>query len=164
MPLTVIPPFALAITWSSVIFSGSHDASAIAVQNRKIDAAAIAAATGGAPVRYVIDATGSIAALRRILEVIGTNATLALVGISHGTLDLDPNRLVEREINLVGCHAFRDELPAAIAMCTALQDTLISLIDTTIELEAVPAAFTRLLAGQMSGLKTIIAIAPDTVR
>ncbi len=133
-------------------------------QGVELDAAAIAAATDGAPVRYVIDATGSIAALRQILEVIGSNATLALVGISHGTLDLDPNRLVEREINLVGCHAFRDELPAAIAMCTALQDTLISLIDTTIELEAVPAAFTRLLAGQMSGLKTIIAIAPDTAR
>jgi (R,R)-butanediol dehydrogenase / meso-butanediol dehydrogenase / diacetyl reductase len=136
-------------------------AQAASGQGVDLDSDAIAAATGGRPVRHVIDATGSIAALRQILDIIGSNATLALVGISHGTLDLDPNRLVEREINLVGCHAFRDELPAAIAMCATLEDTLISLIDATIELEEVPAAFNRLLAGQMTGLKTIIAIAPD---
>jgi len=133
-------------------------------QGVELDRAAIAAATGGPAIRNVIDATGSIAALRQILKVIGSNATLALVGISHGTLDLDPNRLVEREIDLVGCHAFRDELPAAIAMCAALENTLISLMDATIELEAVPAAFTRLLAGEMMGLKTIIAITRDTAR
>jgi (R,R)-butanediol dehydrogenase/meso-butanediol dehydrogenase/diacetyl reductase len=129
-----------------------------------LDSDAIAAVTGGRPVRHVIDATGSIAALRQILDIIGSSATLALVGISHGTLDLDPNRLVEREINLVGCHALRDELPAAIAMCATLEDKLVSLIDATIELEEVPAAFARLLAGEMTGLKTIIAIAPDVVR
>ena len=133
-------------------------------QGVELDRAAIAAVTGGAAIRHVIDATGSIAALRQIIGLIGANATLALVGISHGTLDLDPNHLVEREISLVGCHAFRDELPAAIAMCAALEDTLISLIDATIALEAVPAAFTRLLAGEMSGLKTIVAIAPETAR
>lgn len=123
-----------------------------------LTADAIAAATAGRPLRYAIDATGSIAALRQVLDVIGPNSTIGLVGISHGTLDLDPNHLVEREIQLVGCHAFRDELPDAIALADELSDQLLGLIDAEIALEAVPAAFTRLLAGDVKGLKTIITL------
>lgn len=129
-----------------------------------LTAKAIARATHGRPLRYAIDATGSIAALGQILAVIGPNSTLGLVGISHGKLDLDPNILVEREISLVGCHAFNDELPDAIAMTATLQDALISLIDETITLDAVPAAFERLLAGNVQGLKTIISINPGAAR
>ncbi len=40
----------------------------------------------------------------------GAGGTIALVGIYHGSLPLDPNLLVEREIALIGCHAFADEL------------------------------------------------------
>jgi (R,R)-butanediol dehydrogenase/meso-butanediol dehydrogenase/diacetyl reductase len=119
---------------------------------------AIAAANQGRPLRFAIDATGSIAALRQLLEVIGPNSVLGLVGISHGKLDLDPNLLVEREIQLVGCHAFRDELPEAIALAGVLGEQLLSLIDEEIGLAQVPAAFERLLAGNVKGLKTIISI------
>lgn len=117
---------------------------------------AVTANNGDRPLRYAIDATGSIAALRQVLEVIGPNSTIGLVGISHGKLDLDPNHLVEREIQLVGCHAFRDELSAAIALARDLSDDLLGLIDAEITLEDVPAAFQRLLAGDVRGLKTII--------
>ncbi len=126
----------------------------------ELTSSAIAAATAGKPLRYVIDATGSIAALAHLLGMIGPNSIVGLVGISQGRLDLDPNKLVEREISLVGCHAFKDELPQAIAMTAVLEDVLIGLIDQTIELSQVPAAFERLLAGQVDGLKTIISIAP----
>jgi (R,R)-butanediol dehydrogenase/meso-butanediol dehydrogenase/diacetyl reductase len=119
---------------------------------------AVAAVNGGRPLRYAIDATGSIAALRQLLDVIGSNSVLGLVGISHGKLDLDPNHLVEREIQLVGCHAFADELPAAIALAARFSDKLLGLIDKEISLEQVPAAFERLLAGDVKGLKTIISI------
>ncbi|OEO31696.1 dehydrogenase [Devosia insulae DS-56] len=119
---------------------------------------AIAAANRGRPLRFAIDATGSIAALRQLLEVIGPNSVLGLVGISHGKLDLDPNQLVEREIQLVGCHAFKDELPEAIALADARGEQLLSLIDEEISLDQVPAAFERLLAGHVKGLKTIISI------
>lgn len=119
---------------------------------------AIAAVSQRRPLRFAIDATGSIAALRQLLEVIGPNSVLGLVGISHGKLDLDPNHLVEREIQLVGCHAFKDELPEAIALADLLGERLLSLIDEEIGLEQVPAAFERLLAGNVKGLKTIISI------
>lgn len=119
---------------------------------------AVATANHGRPLRFAIDATGSIAALRQLLEVIGSNSVLGLVGISHGKLDLDPNLLVEREIQLVGCHAFKDELPQAIALADSLAEQLLSLLDEEIALEQVPAAFERLLAGDVKGLKTIISI------
>lgn len=119
---------------------------------------ALEAALNGAVLRDVIDATGSIAALRQIIGLLGPNSRLALVGISHGRLDLDPNILVEREISLLGCHAFKDELPEAIALAAELSAVLPAFFNEIVPLEAVPAAFARLLAGEASGLKTIIAI------
>ncbi|MBS7538679.1 zinc-dependent alcohol dehydrogenase [Ancylobacter lacus] len=113
-----------------------------------------AALGGGAPA--AIEATGSVAALRALLGVLEPGARLALVGIYHGGLDIDPNVLVEREIALIGCHAFTDELPAAVALLGPLAGDLARLIDWQIGLDAVPAAYERLLAGAAGGLKTII--------
>lgn len=121
-----------------------------------LDREAIAAATGGAPLLAAVEATGSIAALNQLLGVLGSGASVALVGIFHGRLDIDPNMLVEREIALLGCHAFADELPDAIGMLADLSGPLIGLIDREIGLDDVPAAYERLLAGQGDGLKTII--------
>ena len=123
-----------------------------------LEKAAIAAQLNGEALRYIIDATGAIAAVRASLDLIAANSRLVLVGISHGTLDLDPNILVEREIALVGSHAFTDELPDAVAMAAELRDVLPSFINETISLDTVPDAFGRLLAGQARGLKTIIEI------
>jgi (R,R)-butanediol dehydrogenase/meso-butanediol dehydrogenase/diacetyl reductase len=124
-----------------------------------LERAAIAEALGGKPIRFAIDATGSIAALGAVIELMGSNSRLVLVGISHGKLDLDPNVLVEREITLLGSHAFKDELPDAIAMAGELRAVLPQFINETVPLEEVPDAFQRLLAGKARGLKTIIEIA-----
>ncbi|RWL81694.1 MAG: dehydrogenase [Mesorhizobium sp.] len=121
-----------------------------------LDREAIAVATADAPLLAAVEATGSIAALNQLLGVLGSGATVALVGIFHGRLDIDPNVLVEREIGLLGCHAFADELPDAIGMLAELSGPLISLIDREIGLDDIPAAYERLLAGQGDGLKTII--------
>ncbi|AZO06786.1 MULTISPECIES: alcohol dehydrogenase catalytic domain-containing protein [unclassified Mesorhizobium] len=121
-----------------------------------LDREAIAEATADAPLLAAVEATGSIAALNQLLGVLGSGATVALVGIFHGRLDIDPNMLVEREIGLLGCHAFADELPDAIGMLAELSGPLISLIDREIGLDDIPAAYERLLAGQGDGLKTII--------
>ncbi|TPI85317.1 alcohol dehydrogenase catalytic domain-containing protein [Mesorhizobium sp. B2-8-9] len=121
-----------------------------------LDADAIASATGDAPLLAAVEATGSIAALSQLLGVLGPGGTIAMVGIFHGRLDIDPNMLVEREIALLGCHAFADELPDAIRMLGELSEPLISLIDREIGLDDVPAAYRRLLEGQGDGLKTII--------
>ncbi|PBB85310.1 MULTISPECIES: alcohol dehydrogenase catalytic domain-containing protein [unclassified Mesorhizobium] len=121
-----------------------------------LDRDAIAVATANAPLLAAVEATGSIAALAQLLDVLGPGGAVALVGIFHGRLDIDPNMLVEREIALLGCHAFAGELPDAIRMLGELSEPLISLIDREIGLDEVPAAYERLLAGQGDGLKTII--------
>ncbi|TGS84668.1 dehydrogenase [Mesorhizobium sp. M3A.F.Ca.ET.174.01.1.1] len=121
-----------------------------------LDRDAVAVATANAPLLAAIEATGSIAALAQLLDVLSPGGAVALVGIFHGRLDIDPNMLVEREIALLGCHAFAGELPDAIRMLGELSEPLISLIDREIGLDEVPAAYERLLAGQGDGLKTII--------
>jgi len=125
-----------------------------------LERAAIAEVLGGKSIRFAIDATGSIAALRSTIEIMSSNSRLVLVGISHGKFDLDPNLLVEREITLLGSHAFKDELPDAVAMAGELSAVLPQFINETVRLEEVPDAFQRLLAGRARGLKTIIEIAP----
>ncbi|TPI48369.1 zinc-binding dehydrogenase [Mesorhizobium sp. B2-9-1] len=121
-----------------------------------LDPHAIASATANTPLLAAVEATGSVAALSQLLGVLGPGGTIAMVGIFHGRLDIDPNMLVEREIALLGCHAFADELPDAIRMLGELSEPLISLIDREIGLDDVPAAYRRLLEGQGDGLKTII--------
>lgn len=112
-----------------------------------------AALDGGRPLA-AIEATGSPAALGALLPLVKAGGRLALVGIYHGTLPLDPNLLVEREIDLVGCHAFTDELATAVACLPALAEDLARLIDRQIGIEEVPEAYERLLRGEAQGLKT----------
>lgn len=122
---------------------------------------AVSGALGGTPLLAVLDATGSPGVIGGLLDLVSPGGTLALVGIGHGSLAIDPVRLVEREIALVGCHAFTDELPDAVALMPKLESRLLALIDETIDLDGVPAAYERLLAGRSFGLKTIIK--PGTV-
>ena len=121
-----------------------------------LDKAAIEAALGGEPVRYAIDATGNIAVLNATLDVLSGGGSLALVGISHGRIELDPNILVEREISLIGCHAYQDELAEIASLLPRLEEPLLKLIDREITLDAVPEAYAGLIAGKANGLKTII--------
>ena len=121
-----------------------------------LDKPALEAALGETALLYAIEATGNIKVVEALADLITPGGSIALVGISHGKLDFDPNLLVEREIALIGCHAFGDELPEVLEMLPALTPALKELIDEVIDLDAVPAAYARLLAGQAAGLKTII--------
>lgn len=121
-----------------------------------LDKAVIDAALSGGRLRYALDATGSIQAIARTVDLLSGGGGLALVGISHGKLDFDPNILVEREISLIGCHAFCDELPEATALLTELTPALHRFIEVLPSLDDVPAAYDRLLRGESSALKTII--------
>jgi (R,R)-butanediol dehydrogenase / meso-butanediol dehydrogenase / diacetyl reductase len=122
----------------------------------------VAATAGGAPLRHAIEATGSVVALAATLDLVANGGTLALVGIFHGRLDLDPNLLVEREINLRGCSAFAGELPDAIALLPELAPSIRRLIEAEIGLADVPAAYARLIQGDSAGLKTIVRPAMQT--
>ncbi len=106
--------------------------------------------------RHAIDTTGAPEAIAALIDGLRGGGAIALVGIGSRRLDLDPARLVEREIALVGCHAFGDELGAAVAMLGDLAGALDALIDAEIALDDVPAAYERHLAGAVVGAKTII--------
>ncbi|MDQ0469576.1 zinc-dependent alcohol dehydrogenase [Labrys wisconsinensis] len=121
-----------------------------------LEPAAVAAALDGAPLEHAVEATGSVAALEALLDVVSNGSTVALVGIAHGSLALDPNRLVEREVTLAGCSAFADELPQAVALLPELAPQLARLIDAEIGLAGVPEAYRRLVAGEVTGLKVVV--------
>ncbi|SOC35942.1 (R,R)-butanediol dehydrogenase/meso-butanediol dehydrogenase/diacetyl reductase [Rhizobium subbaraonis] len=123
-----------------------------------LDATAIDAALDGKRLRFALDATGSVPAIAKAIDLLSGGGALALVGISHGKLDFDPNILVEREISLVGCHAFVDELPEAVAMLPGLEPSLTRFSEVLDTLDAVPDAYERLLKGGGSRLKTIVEI------
>lgn len=108
--------------------------------------------------RHALDATGSPAVIARLVQHLRPGGAVALVGIAHARLDLDPNLLVERETALIGCHAFAAELPEAVAMLPSLAPVLTRLIDREIGIPDIPEAYQRLLAGEATGLKTIIRI------
>jgi (R,R)-butanediol dehydrogenase / meso-butanediol dehydrogenase / diacetyl reductase len=136
----------------------------IYVSDRNADRAALVARVTGATVvavedaacRAVIDATGSVAALRKLLACVPGGGRIALVGISHGMLEIDPNVLVEREISLIGCHAFQHELPEAIAMLPDCAEMIMPLVDGEISLDDVPEAYRRIAAGVCQGLKVLV--------
>jgi (R,R)-butanediol dehydrogenase/meso-butanediol dehydrogenase/diacetyl reductase len=121
-----------------------------------LDGAAIRSALGDKVLRHALDATGNVGVLETLLDLLSGGGSLALVGISHGTIPLDPNLLVERETALIGCHAFAGELPEAVAMLPDLAPSLARLVDREIGIDDVPAAYARLLAGESHGLKTIL--------
>ena len=111
---------------------------------------------GGGNIHFAIEATGSSAALTSLIGSMASGGAIALVGIAHGSIALDPNVLVEREISLIGCHAFQNELPDAISFLTAHAAAARQLIDAEIAIADVPKAYERLMEGQPDGLKTIV--------
>ena len=127
-------------------------------QVASLDAEHIKELLHGRKLAAAIDATGSIEALQMLLNCVPSGANIALVGISHGKLEFDPNLLVERELALIGCHAFQNEMPTAISLLPACANMINQLIDREITLDEVPAAYTKIAANQVSGLKTLIRI------
>jgi (R,R)-butanediol dehydrogenase/meso-butanediol dehydrogenase/diacetyl reductase len=130
-------------------------AAATGARPAALDKDAAEAAAGG-PLRYAIDATGSVAALAALIDIVTNGATVAAVGIFHERLDIDPSLIVERELSLKGCSAFADEMPDAIALLPALAEDLQKFIGETVGLDDIPAAYERLIGGRAPGLKTIV--------
>lgn len=115
-----------------------------------------AAASAGGPIAHAVEATGSTAALSALLPVVANGARIALVGIFHGRLEIDPNLIVERELELFGCAVFRDEQREAVAMLPRLAPRLARFLAPSIGLEALPAAYEALIAGGGRHLKTVV--------
>lgn len=106
--------------------------------------------------RHALDTTGSAPVIRALLARIAGASRLALVGIGTPAEIIDPVHLVEREIALLGCHAFADELPRIGGMLAGLGPQLDRLVTAPIPLAQVPAAYQALLAGRAEGIKTLM--------
>ncbi|UVC06929.1 alcohol dehydrogenase catalytic domain-containing protein [Rhizobium sp. TH2] len=106
-----------------------------------------------ADVRYALDATGNIHVIKQLIDRLDGGGSLVIAGISHGEIALDPNILVERELSLIGCHAYCDELPEAVAMLPGFAPQLARFIDREITIDGIPHAYQRLLAGDAKGIE-----------
>lgn len=122
----------------------------------ELDAASIGAVGGAKPIDCAIEATGVPAVLDKLIGLVGPAARIALVGIPSGAASINAIAVVERELELKGCSAFRDELPEAVRLLKELEHSLSRLVEDPIGLDAVPDAYQRLIAGGGTRLKTIV--------
>ena len=105
---------------------------------------------------YAVDTTGQDQVIAALVAAIGGCGTLALVGIGRAGPVIDPVKLVEREITLVGCHAFGGELAEVAALLPALSPHLDAFIAEQIPLDVLQVGSDRDHVGRLEGLKTLI--------
>ncbi|WP_394691765.1 zinc-binding dehydrogenase [Hoeflea sp.] len=123
-----------------------------------LDETQISKALADKRLRYALDTTGNVIAIEKTLGLLAGGGALGLVGIGHGTLALDPKKLVEAETSLIGCHAYTDELPEAVRMLPSMAPVLERFCQVLSSLDDIPKAYNALLAGEGKTLKTIIEI------
>jgi (R,R)-butanediol dehydrogenase / meso-butanediol dehydrogenase / diacetyl reductase len=124
----------------------------------------VAEVTGAAPAtlddalstRYAVDATGNAAVAAALVARAKAGSRVVFVGIFHEKLTIDPNLIVEREIDLIGCGAFSGELPLAVERLPLYAADLQCFTEGPIPLSDVPQAYERLISGKVDHLKTII--------
>jgi (R,R)-butanediol dehydrogenase / meso-butanediol dehydrogenase / diacetyl reductase len=114
----------------------------------ELEPAAVKDALDGRPLRFAVEATGHGAVLDRLIGLASGGARIAMVGIFHGRTEIDPNAIVEREIELLGCSVFADEQREAVALLPALAPKLQRLVSAPIALDDVPQAYRDLLEGR----------------
>ena len=107
---------------------------------------------------YAIDATGSTSAFHAILDRVAPGGKIALAGIFHGETGFDLNRLVEREVDLIGVSAFGEELPDAVSTIPTIAGPLAKLATIHDGLDGLPEIYRAHAAGKAIGIKTIFRI------
>jgi (R,R)-butanediol dehydrogenase/meso-butanediol dehydrogenase/diacetyl reductase len=112
------------------------------------------------PVRHVLDTTGNIDAISDLIANL-SGCKLGLVGIGSGTISIDPVHLVERELSLIGCHAFTDELSNAVDLLQQNPDQFQPVIGSMISLEETPMAYQNIVDGHTTGIKTLLSISQE---
>lgn len=94
----------------------------------------------------VIDAAGYPASLEHAIGACAAGATLLLVALSPHPVALRPIELAERRLRLVGCNAFVDELPGALALLAEEAWRYLPVITRAVSLEELPDAARAQLA------------------
>lgn len=122
----------------------------------EVTGAAAATLEDAPSTRFAVDATGSAAVAASLAARSASGARIVFVGIFHEKLTIDPNLIVEREIDLIGCGAFAGELPLAVARLPTYAPDLARYVEGPIGLAQIPKAYQDLIAGKATKLKTII--------
>jgi (R,R)-butanediol dehydrogenase / meso-butanediol dehydrogenase / diacetyl reductase len=120
------------------------------------EASDIAEFTGGAGLRYAIEAAGSPLLLRFLLGTLAGGGRLVMVGLFTGDQTVSANAVVERELEVRGCSVFCQEQREALALLPELAEIIERVIAPTETLERLPQVYERLIAGQSPYLKTIV--------
>lgn len=120
------------------------------------DREALKTISGQTDICYWAEATGSGTVLQSIVGLAGNGSRIALVGLFHGDVALNVNRLVEAEIQIVGSSVFCDEQEEAIRLLPKIADKLKPLVSIPVSIDEIPAAYQRLCEGKVTELKTVI--------
>lgn len=112
----------------------------------------------GRPIRHVLDTTGSLTVITSLLDRL-SGATIGLVGIGSGNLSFDPVLLVEKELCLVGCHAYEDELPEAVALLQSRPELFRPIIGQMTTLSKAEEAYRDAMNGTLGSIKTLFDVA-----
>lgn len=91
----------------------------------------------------VFDVAGYPGSLRRAVELCAPGGEIVVVALAHTGEEISPDLVVEREIVVRGSHAFRDELPAAVALLRAAPWRFRPLVTDAVELAELPNLFTE---------------------
>ncbi|WP_306121067.1 alcohol dehydrogenase catalytic domain-containing protein [Roseitalea sp. MMSF_3504] len=111
----------------------------------------------GVPVHHILDTTGNVAVLDELIARFA-GATIGLVGIGSGEISIDPVHLVEREIALVGCHAFNDELAQAVSQLERHPERFRPVLGQAFDLEDAAKAYEIASSGHGRSIKTLFKI------
>ncbi|WP_334173858.1 alcohol dehydrogenase catalytic domain-containing protein [Pseudoxanthobacter sp.] len=152
---------------TALLLTQQHDGPVLVADRNAARAARVAAASGAAvtatdaealrQIAHAVDATGSTALIGHLVQAMAGGGTLVLVGIAHGRLDIDPNLIVEKEMAVLGSHAFSTaDLEDAIPLAARHAGVLAGWIDRVYPLAEAPAAYERMISGTAEGLKAIL--------
>lgn len=112
----------------------------------------------GRPIRHALDTTGNVGVITALLETLN-GATIGLVGIGSGKLSLDPVVLVEKELSLVGCHAYQDELEQAVTLLQNEPERFRPIIGQVTTLSNAQDAYRSAMDGSLGTIKTLFDVA-----
>ncbi len=109
----------------------------------------------GAAADVVFDCAGVPAALAQALKMVRPGGTLALTALYEEPVSLDPNRVVWREMRIVGTYGYRNEFPRAIELLRSGKVATEPLVTDRLPLDETDAGFRRQL-DKNGALKVVI--------
>jgi len=111
---------------------------------------------GGRVFDSAFTAAGFRGAVERALACVSPGGCVAAVALHRQHEQLPINDVIAREIALIGCHVFADEMPDAIHALVANPDLFRPMLSAEIGLGEVEGAYQALLGGSAELLKVVV--------